>query len=667
MLVQALPAIADDVITNIMSPIASYQYPNDFTSEVLTNGGMLSPIVSFQYLENFSTVALTDGGIMSPIASYQYYEWPGNGILNLQCSPVVSYYYQFLDAPPLTIISTNRTPTTAEITPLLAALPTTSQLLIYYNGTFTANLSPIDPNRPTVVLTHGWIPTTKGIPVFTPNGVADWPTTMAAQLRANGVFTGNILAWDWSYVAHSDKTTPGIPEQQTGDQGQILGEKLLLALGANYSHRIQFIGHSLGTLVNGYAANYLQGANWASENVSPSPWPATNMLMTLFDEAEVSRGLTSIWADIDLLLGRNGNPFTPSKAYDHPLPKQFAWAENYVAAVGLLQINAANVILTDNFPANAPDLTLWLDEFAAFHGYPINWYNETIQTDNAAMGFVWPFLWSLGDAGFANAPSTAGSVYVQDGSEYNLTATSWNYGTNLLAARYNKYLAYALASGFPDSAAVNGNGNGQYVVGAYPAFESAIKGIIFWLLTTPANASSASQFRAQPLDSPSGGSANNVPAYAWLPLFVPTNAVSMSFDYVIQGDWQSDTLTAAFNGTNVLSLPGSQIQTNMMFNSGQIDVLAYIVGGTSTNAQLTLENLEFSVSLPPILQVQASGGNLVLSWPMSAQNFSLQTTTNLADPNSWTILTNPPAIINSQNAVTNPISDTVRFYWLIRQ
>jgi hypothetical protein len=151
----------------------------------------------------------------------------------------------------------------------------------------------------------------------------------------------------------------------------------------------------------------------------------------------------------------------------------------------------------------------------------------------------------------------------------------------------------------------------------------------------------------------------------------------MSFDYVIQGDWQSDSLAAAFNGTNVLSLPGSQIETNVLFSSGQIDVSAYagqtneffigIVGGTSTNAQLTVENLEFSVSLPPTLQVQASGGNLLLSWPMSAQNFNLQTTTNLADPNSWTILTNPPAIINSQNAVTNPISDAVRFYRLIRQ
>src|ERR1035437_5628382 len=116
LLLQMLPAFAD-VITNIMSPIASYQYPDNFSSAVLTNGGILSPIasyqypnnfssesltnggvfssfVSYQYLENFSTAALTNGGIMSPIVSYQYYEWPGSGILNLQSSPTVSYFWQ---------------------------------------------------------------------------------------------------------------------------------------------------------------------------------------------------------------------------------------------------------------------------------------------------------------------------------------------------------------------------------------------------------------------------------------------------------------------------------------------------------------------------------------------------------------------------------------------
>lgn len=93
------PALAQNTVTNVMSPIVSYQYPDDFGSEVLTNGGVISPFVSYQYLENFSSAALTNGGIMSPMVSYQYYEWPGNGILQLVNSPVASYWYGSGGAP----------------------------------------------------------------------------------------------------------------------------------------------------------------------------------------------------------------------------------------------------------------------------------------------------------------------------------------------------------------------------------------------------------------------------------------------------------------------------------------------------------------------------------------------------------------------------------------
>jgi hypothetical protein len=71
LLLQLLPALADDVITNVMSPIVSYQYP-----------------------ENLNSAALINGGILSPLVSYQYFEWPTNGILNLEYSPTVSYFWQ---------------------------------------------------------------------------------------------------------------------------------------------------------------------------------------------------------------------------------------------------------------------------------------------------------------------------------------------------------------------------------------------------------------------------------------------------------------------------------------------------------------------------------------------------------------------------------------------
>ena len=691
--------LAQDTITNVMSPIVSYQYPDDFSSEVLTNGGVQSPLVSyqypddfgsealtsggvqsplvsFQYLEDFSSAALTNGGIMSPIVSYQYFEWPGNDVLNLQSSPVVSYYYQFLDAPVLNIAFTSRTPTMSETTPAyLFSPPQSSQLMAYHGGIFTANLASIDPNQMSIVLTHGWIPTLPlvGTPVFPNGGVEGWPTDMAAQLRANGITSANIVAWNWTSAATSSLSDPKQAGVQTPQQGIALGQALLSALGSSYSGQIHFIGHSFGTLVNAYAANFLQGNNWAAEAVSSTPWPGKNMQMTLFDEAEVGadKDFNLNSEDLAALADMNANLLT-APSYYHPLPRQFAWADNYVSAVGLLQPAAANVILTNGFPANAPGPKSWFIEFGDFHFYPIPWYEETIQTDASAMGFLWSFErggW------FSQAPS-AGSVYVQafNDSQWNLTATNWTYGTNLLGQRFQKYrgaFVDSINNEVPGLVTANGAINGQ-IVGALPAVDA----FILSFFTTSANNPLAPQIRAHPLGQPTGGGTiTNVPAYAWMPLVVPANAVSMSFDYVIQGDWQSDSLAAALNGTNVLSIAGSQIQTNVLFSSGQIDVSALagqtneffigIVGGTSTNAQLTMENLAFSVSVPPSLQAQVSGGNLLLSWPLSANGYVLETTTNLTAPNSWTVVTNAPVIVDLGYMVTNQISGGIHFYRLV--
>lgn len=682
LLLQFLPAFADDVITNIVSPVVSYQYYDSFGED--TNATVISPIISYQFYDALGED--TNSAIVSPIVSYQYFDWAGVNALNLQSSPVVSYDYLFLDAPVLTILPTTRVPTTAESTTPFILPPSPPQLETFVGGSFTANPPfPLDPNQMTIVLTHGWIPTLNGTNLF-PNGGPDgWPTDMAKQLLASGI-TGNIVAWNWTNGATSSVFKP----EQAGSQstnGLALGQALLNELGPNYSKKIHFIGHSFGTLANAYAANFLQGANFASEQVSPTPWPATNMLMTLFDEAEIGanknfnlslNGIENWFALAIALADGNGNYLNSAPAYYHPLPKQFAWADNYLSAFGLLHTNAVNVILTDGLPTDAPDPISLLKEIGAFHGYPIQWYDETVQSDNSAMGFVWADLWSLNDPTFANAP-TNGSVFVQadNSSPWNLTPTSWSYGTNYLNQRFQAY-QNGLGSSTAQIADNILTAHGTAIVQAVWDITTDNPEWIIGVETTVFN-SITSQVKVRPLglSANDGSSSTNVPAYAWMQLIVPANAISLSFDYRIQGDWQSDSLAAAFNGTNVLLIAGNMIQTNVTFGSGSIDVSAYagqtneffigIIGGTSTNAQLTVENLAFSISSPPSLQAQASGNNFVMAWPLSSQNFNLQTTTNLTDPNSWTTLTNVPMIVNLQNTVTVGICQTNQFYRLISQ
>ena len=62
----ASSVFAQDTITNVMSPVVSYQFYD-----------------SLEHLD-------TNSAIVSPVVSYQYFDWVGYS--NLQ-SPVVSYFY----------------------------------------------------------------------------------------------------------------------------------------------------------------------------------------------------------------------------------------------------------------------------------------------------------------------------------------------------------------------------------------------------------------------------------------------------------------------------------------------------------------------------------------------------------------------------------------------
>lgn len=70
------------------------------------------------------------------------------------------------------------------------------------------------------------------------------------------------------------------------------------------------------------------------------------------------------------------------------------------------------------------------------------------------------------------------------------------------------------------------------------------------------------------------------------------------------------------------------------------------------------------VEYPPLSAV-LQGNNLVISWPVDATNFSLESATNLTPPVVWTPVTTPPAVIvDGQRYVTNVIGGGDRFFRL---
>jgi hypothetical protein len=89
-----------------------------------------------------------------------------------------------------------------------------------------------------------------------------------------------------------------------------------------------------------------------------------------------------------------------------------------------------------------------------------------------------------------------------------------------------------------------------------------------------------------------------------------------------------------------------------------------IVGGTSTNANVTVSSIRFYSLIAPSLQIQILGTNAVVTWPLSATGYFLQAKTDLTATSSWADVTNQPAIANFQYAVTNGLSEGSRFYRL---
>ena len=576
-----------------------------------------TPPMSYQWLFNGATLPGATAATLTlslvnsiDAGAYSVVVWNAYG-------SVVSAAAQLTVSQPLILPGTTLSPTVDMTTPALAFAPSPSQLKTFVNGSFMSG-GPLAPGKMTIILTHGWIPAIE--PVGLPGeGIGGWPTEMAQNTRLPRLWHhSEHCGVDWGDAARSFPCDPGQAAGQTQFQGPALGQALAAALGAYYSEPIHFIGHSLGTLLNASAANYLHSSGFAPSNTH----------MTLFDEAEIAAdtGCSKFFA-----LALYASPSATQAPYP-PLPAHFAWADNYVSLVGQLQPGAANVILTNGLPSSAPNLSGLIEEANAFHGYPMLWYEDTIASPGGAlMGFHWSFE----EGGFSGAPA-AGTVYVQAFNTSSLDLVklqSYADGTDLLNQRFQTYHttiatlgATAVAPG-QSSGGVSGQAN-------YSEYDEVNMTINLW--ASAAVGPVTPNVPLHPLgNTPQDNTVTNVPAYAWIPITIPSNAVAMSFNFVLQGNGQSDSFDAALNGTNVLAVPASLIQTNVTLSSGLVAVSQYggAAGGTfpgdcrrhvheCSDHRKQLPVLQFYTAFPPGAGIREQSGHYVarLSGRLRARN-----------------------------------------------
>ena len=107
---------------------------------------------------------------------------------------------------------------------------------------------------------------------------------------------------------------------------------------------------------------------------------------------------------------------------------------------------------------------------------------------------------------------------------------------------------------------------------------------------------------------------------------------------------------------------GASPQAGLILSGNTLYGTAYGGGsGNGTVFSLTLG----SVSAPaPTLTIFPSGATVIVTWPTNAAGFTLQSTTNLVSTTVWSNVSPAAVVVNTNNAVTNAISDKQKFYRL---
>jgi len=84
------------------------------------------------------------------------------------------------------------------------------------------------------------------------------------------------------------------------------------------------------------------------------------------------------------------------------------------------------------------------------------------------------------------------------------------------------------------------------------------------------------------------------------------------------------------------------------------------------NAIQNVQNFHFAYSTAPNLSVQLTGGNVVLTWPVSvATSFVLQQASSLGGP--WTNVITPPTVVGLKNQITVTKGSGNQFFRLALQ
>jgi pimeloyl-ACP methyl ester carboxylesterase len=434
-----------------------------------------------------------------------------------------------------------------------------SDLGVLVNGSFVyGNSSLINDADPTIVISHGWD--------SSPSAFLSFAETL--QSANSNV---NILVWNWSEAADSGLNLGGAAAYAPYE-GQALGTALASDLGDTYNKPVQFIGHSLGTIVNAQAIQTL--------HTDDSSLTAANTQDTLFDDA----GVVASWLNTIPVGGTNAA----------------LTIDNYISAVGQIHSQATNVVLDQ--PAGM--------SYVAFHSYPISWYANTVDNSGAPSQVGYNISITTG-----SSPGNISNLYYEGATNETVTSISGSAASAIVAERD----AAELASG------------------ASPVDTTPVGSLTAALVTGTIEISGSVNVSLGAGQTPVIQLVKYAPAYAWLPIAIPTDAKDMQFNFEFSNLSSGDWLSLGIGSTSLFALQDEFAVDGQQDTSTPIDVSQW--AGQDVNLFLGL--------------IPADGDNDGGSVTVSDISFQ-----GVPEPSTWMLLTASmiglTLLRRSRKAILNP-------------
>jgi hypothetical protein len=555
-----------------------------------------------------------------------------------------------------------------------------------FSGTSFSSTALPDPSRMTIVISHGWNPGGG-------SAISSWATTLAYQIANSnslGANAPNIVVWDWSVRANA--LLPPIDEACL--QGESLGMALHDILGANYSQRVHFIGHSLGSIVNSYACDYVHGTFSRSANNPLNRWDPnlTKPHVTILDEAEiasvfgqnVATAAAIGWQAAQVKGALLAGGVATARDWKNPVPNSAAWTDNYISLVGIQRSNVVNIAL----PAAvfSYDLRLPKAGLEAAHAYAHLFYRNSIDGDGAfpQVGYKRSYESSL-----IFPPSgsgmTLGSLWYEDLATPNfldlrLQPNPQPFEANIGLLSYlavssstqvvSKYVGEPILKGYEVSLNWVGDLGGAAIVKTGQVVSSVGDKVgNLWdaaldkastvnpetlftgsigspslrlLFSTPAQLSQLN------LTAKATSASAPAPPQAWIPVHIPADAGFLVFDFTVTGEPADDLIACAINEKNLFTLPARFVPDGSPVSTDFLDISAYagqevelyfgLVGGTSSGCTLAIDGIRFVIIPTPQLAATVIGNQVQIQWPAAASGWVPQRNPGL-DPDGWEDIT----------------------------